>query len=242
MPAARTIDFNRPETTKDVGADLAATNAALVQRLIATTVTDAGSLQQAVIDREDLAAAMGAVTGFFAPFKKMADALHKSLCAREREILAPLLALDAAKRAAIGDYKRAQDREREQRERDESDRQRREQQDRAAREAAQLEAAGDHALAKEVIEEAIAAPAPIVALPDVTRGVVKFRKTWRWRYMGGPNDIKATPPRLIERTMQLIPREYCCVDDLKVGAYVRAMKSSAKIPGIEIYSTEDPIR
>ena len=42
--------------------------------------------------------------------------------------------------------------------------------------------------------------------------------------------------------MQLIPREFLCVDEKKLGAHIRAMKDSAKVPGIEIYYVDDPVR
>jgi hypothetical protein len=36
-----------------------------------------------------------------------------------------------------------------------------------------------------------------------------------------------------------VPREFLKVDDVKVGQYVRAMKSTGAIAGIEIYSEDD---
>jgi len=246
MPATKpkAIDLNKPESARVVGEELAATSSLLVTRLRANAITDTATLQQAVIDREQLGELMTRVKDFFAPLKRMADELHKALCAREREILSPLLVLDAAKRDGMSLYKREQDRIRQQREREEAERLRRADEARAAAEAAHHEKAGDHALAAAVLEEAIAAPAPIVTHPDVTKAVVglKFRTTWHWRYAGGPNDITQTPARIVERTMQQIPREYLCVDEPRLAALCRASKGTIKIPGIEFYSTEDPVR
>jgi hypothetical protein len=78
------------------------------------------------------------------------------------------------------------------------------------------------------VEEALTAPAPVVVLPDTTKTVegLKFTRRWLWR---------VTQERLV-------PREYLCLDDKKIGAYARAMKGSGQIPGIEIYFVDDPVR
>jgi cation transport ATPase len=131
-------------------------------------------------------------------------------------------------RDGISAFKAAEDRARQQREREERDRRRREDEDRAALEAAALEAAGDHALAASIVEEALAAPAPVVVLPDTTAGVegLTFRRRWLWR----------------PQNAALVPREFLCLDEKKIGAYVRAMKGSGAIPGLEIYCVDDPVR
>ena len=99
-------------------------------------------------------------------------------------------------------------------------------------------------MAAAVLAEAIAAPAPVVVLPDATKAVdgLKFVRRWLWRYAGGPADLKQTPPAVLARTMQLIPREYLCVDEKKVGAIARSSKGTIKIPGIEIYFVDEPVR
>ena len=33
-----------------------------------------------------------------------------------------------------------------------------------------------------------------------------------------------------------------CADEVKIGAYVRSMKESAKIPGIDVYYVDEPVR
>jgi hypothetical protein len=174
------------------------------------------------------------VAAFFAPLKQAAHKLHKTLCDREREILAPLERLDAAKRKAIADYKAEQDRLRQAEEQRLAEERHRLEQDLAAAEAARLEAAGEPEVARAVLAEAIAAPPAVVALPDITRQVsgLKFRTTWKWRYVGN-NPARA---------MQLIPREYLAVDEQKIGAVVRGLKGMTKIPGIEVYSVEEPVR
>ena len=238
------IDFIQPDKAKSIGGEIETTTKSLASRLSQSAVTDLGSLEQAVLDRQAIGDAIKRVQEFFAPFKQMAHRLHKALCDRENEILAPLQRVDVAKRTAISDYKAAQDRIRAARERELADQRRREEEARAAADAAQLEAAGMHAEASAVLEEAIAAPAAVVVLTDETKAVegLKFTRRWCWRFSGGPQAIKDTPPAILERTMQLIPREFLCVDEKKVGAYVRSMKGTAKIPGLDVYYVDDPVR
>jgi hypothetical protein len=244
MTSTQAIDFNQPESAKAIGGELATTAQALASRLAGTAVTDLASLDQAVRHRQQLGEAAKRVSEFFAPFKGMAHKLHKALCDRENEILGPVLQRDREIARAIGDYKDACDRARAAREREEAERQRIEQQTRAAVEAAALENAGEREMAAAVVEEAIAAPPPVVALRDETKDIsgLKFTTRWKWRYSGGPAEVKATPPQLVARTMAMIPREFLCVDEQKVGAYVRSMKGSARIPGIDVYSVQDPVR
>jgi hypothetical protein len=244
MVSAKILDFNQPDTAKAVGGELAVTTRTLVDRLAVTAITDTASLERAVRDRQDIGEALKRITDFFEPLKSMAHRLHKALCDRETEICAPIRALDAQKRIAIADYKAAQDLARQARERELAAERQREAQDRAAAEAAHLEDAGEPAMAAAVMEEAIAAAPPVVVLADPTAAVegLKFVRRWLWRYAGGPKEIKLTPPTVVARTMQLIPREYLCVDEKKVGAYVRSMKATGSIPGIEIYYVDDPVR
>jgi len=242
--SAKILDFNQPETARAVGGELAATGEALVIQLRESAVIDLATLEQAVRDRQTLGQAIARVAQFFAPFKAMAHQLHKALCDREREILAPLEQLDQLKRTAIAAYKRDQDRIRQEQERTLAEQRRRDEQDRAAAEAAQLEIAGEHEMAAAVVADAIAAPAPVVVLPDATKAVegLKFTRRWLWRFAGGPADLKQTPPTVLARTMQLIPREYLCVDEKKVGAIVRSSKGTIRIPGIDVYYVDDPVR
>jgi len=242
--SAKVIDFIDPTKAKEVGGELATTTQSLAQRLAATAVTDLVSLEQAVTDRQAIGEAVKRVQEFFAPFKQMAHRLHKALCDRENEILGPLLKLDGTKRTAISDFKAAQDRLRQQRERELGEQQRRDDEARAAAEAAQLESAGEHEMAAAVMEEAIAAPAAVVVLADETKQVegLHFTRRYLWRFAGGPKEIDQTPPAVLERVMQLLPRDYLAPDTKKIGAFARAMKGSAKVPGLEFYHVDDPTR
>jgi hypothetical protein len=238
------LDVTRPETANAVGTDLVTTTAALTDRLAGGTVTDLPSLEQAVIDRQQLGAAMKTVEAFFAPLKQGAYQLHRALCDREGAILKPLQALDRAKVAAISAYKADQDRVRQAQEREEAERRRRAYEAQAASEAAALEAQGQPALAEAVIAEAVSAPPPVVALPDITKQVdgLRFTRTWHWRYAGGPRDVTQTPPEIRARTMRLLPRDYLTLDERKLTTFAKSMKDTARVPGIEFYCVDTPRR
>lgn len=243
MATTTPIDITNPESARGVGGELETTTRALATRLRDVSIADDRDLAQAVSDRQQIGEAIKRVVEYFAPLKGTAYKLWKTLCDRESEVRQPLETLDAAIADAMRGYKREQDRIRDERERAIADEQRRAQQADAAAEAAALEAQGDHELAAAVLDTAIAAPAPVVVLPDTTKAAgLKTRRRWCWKFAGGPADLKRTPPALVARTMAIIPREYTTIDDKKIGAYVRSMRESARIPGIDVYYVDDPIR
>jgi hypothetical protein len=164
----------------------------------------------------------------------MAHRLHRALCDRENEILAPLRDLDHRKREQMSTYKAREEAERRARERALQDEQKRIRESAAAFEAAALEQLGQPTLAAAVLDEAVSAPLPVVALPDALKSVdgLKFVRRYQWRYAN--NDR--------ERALRLIPREYLVVDEKKLSALARAMKGSVTVPGIEFFSTDEAVR
>lgn len=231
MSATPALDVTNPASANSVGTELALSTQGLTQRLAGATVTDQPSLEQAVLDRQDIGAALKQVESFFKPIKDMAHKLHKAICDRENAILAPLLRLDADKTRAISSYKRAQDELRQQREREAAEQRRREDQTRATAEAAALESAGEPELAAAVLDESIAAPLPVVVLPDAVKATVKFRRTWKWRFTTDE-----------ARAVQLLPREFLCIDTVKLNKYAIAMRDSATVPGVTFFYEDIPIR
>lgn len=206
-------------------------------------VVDLDSLRRAVTVRQDILAAQQGIADKLGKPKAWAFGLHRWFCQLEKAALAPYVALDAYEQEQIAKFKAEQDRAREQRERDEQEQRRRDDEARAAHEAAQLETAGEPEMAAAVIETALAAPPPVVALPDLTKQVdgLKFRRTWKWKYTGGPADIKQTPPHVIARSMKVIPREFLTVDERKLNG-LRTMQGSQVVPGIDFYYVDEPIR
>jgi len=207
-------------------------------------VVDLVSLERAVRIRAAIGEKTQGIAAKLAEPKQWAHRLHKWFCGLEASACRPLTDLDNYERKQIQDFKAQQDRERAERERRESEALQREQEARAAQTAAAYEHAGETQMAAAVLEEAIAAPAPIVVLPDETKSIegLQFTRRWLWRYSGGPKVVKDTPPEIVARTMELIPRAYLCVDEKKVGALVRNSKGTLKIPGVDVYYVDDPVR
>jgi hypothetical protein len=225
------------------GDELEQANAGLVTRLALTPrVSDQASLAQAKLDRQDVADRIRRVATFFQPLKASAYALWQTLIKRERTILDPLHDLDAKIAGDIRDYHDAEQRDRRRLEQEAAEAARQEAEARAIAEAAALERTGDADVAEAVINEAIAAPAPIVSLPDPSRGIVTFTRRWHWKYAGGPMDIKQTPPDVLRRALDRVPIDFHAIDEKKIGAYVRTMKGSGAIAGIDIYFTDEPNR
>lgn len=242
--AAKVLDFNKPDTAAHLGGELEQTALALAQRTRGLAITDRVGCEQAVLDRQSIGDAIKRVEEFFAPFKKMAYDLHKALCNRENAVLLPLRNVDAERQTAIRTFNDAQTRIREAEERKRAEQARRDDEARAAAEAAALEVAGDHEMAAAVMEEAIAAPMPVITLPTLKEQVagLKTVRRWYWRFPGATGEVKTSPPAVVARTMQLIPREFLKIDEQKLGAHVRTMQGAAKIPGIQVYYVDDPVR
>lgn len=219
------LDVSNPDTADAIAPDLAAQSRALVAGP-SYAVATAEEAATAVRDREQLADFRRRVVEYFAPLKGMAYQLHKKLCDRERAIVGPIDLRDTAIRGALSVFKRAEDAARVAREAEAAAAQRRADEDRAAHEAAILELAGDPDLATAIVEEAITAPPTVITFPAAPVAGLKFRKVWKWR---------ASDPAAV-------PRGFLMLDEVKIGGYVRSMKSSGSIPGIDIYSVDEPVR
>jgi hypothetical protein len=184
------------------------------------TLTRAGTVRTAIGEK------VKAITAKLAAPKAAAFALHRWICGLEAAALAPYELLDAYEREQIRTFHDAQSRARQQRERELAEQRRREDEARAAAEAAALERAGEHDLADAVMEEAIAAPLPVVVLADEVKAIQKFRRSWKWRLV----------------KPELVPREFLIVDTVRLNKYATAMRESAQVPGVEFYPVDEPIR
>jgi hypothetical protein len=211
-----------------LGDDLAEQTTALAARVSAGVILTVDDHQQAIDERQELGEALKRVQQYFAPIKKMAHTLWRELCDRENAILDPLRARDIERAKAIGAYKAVADAARREAERAEGDRRKAENERHAIAEAAALERDGDRASAAMVLADAVAAPPPVVVLPDLVRSVAGAKFVRRWHF------------RIVDES--LIPREYLAVDEKRIGQYVRAMKGSARVAGIEFYYSDDPVR
>jgi hypothetical protein len=218
------------EDSTMVGADLASNMAALAARLAASVVIDQATAQQAVLDRQQIADAQKRVAEFFKPLKMAAHQAWRLLTEREAAVLAPLNERDGELREAIRVFKVAEDDRRAAAERALAEQARTERERVAAIEAAAHEAAGEPELAALVMNETIALPPPVVVLPDATKAIagLKFTRRWLWRF--APNGEA------------LLPREFLMPDEKRIGSFVRSMKGSGRIAGVEIYYSDDPVR
>lgn len=168
---------------------------------------------------KELKAKEKTVRDWFAPHLKTAHRAHKELKARENEIIKPLTETRKSIGAEMGRYHRK---------REEEDRQEREIARLAEQQAADadaekrasdLEAQGYTALAD-------AARKDVSILEPITKPtapkVAGTRKTTTWKY------------EIVDESA--IPREFLCVDEKAIGAYVRARKDSTSIPGVRVWA------
>jgi len=194
-------------------------------------VTDVISLQRVEERLVDVAGHRKEIEGWFKPVKDFAFRLHRMICDRETDILRPLRAFETSAKDSSQAYRREQERLRiaeEQRLQAEA---RKAEQDRLAQEAELLEQRGESDLAEQVLEQAIAAPAPVVVVADNlprTAGV-SHRANWKWRPIGGDT------PANRARALKLVPREYLELSDKKLNAAAKAHEGSIRIPGIEFF-------
>jgi hypothetical protein len=189
-------------------------------------VTDMATLAQANTVRKAIGEKQKAIQAQLAKPKQWAFGLHKWFCTLESAALAPLTMLDNFERAQITSFNDEMTRVRQAREQAIAEARRLADQARATAEAAALERAGEHRLAAAVVEEAIAAPTPVVVLQNEVKAVQSFRRRWTFEIVDESE----------------VPRDFCVVDTVRLGRYATAMKDSAKVPGVRFFYVDDPVR
>ena len=154
-------------------------------------------------------------------FKPQVDAAHKAhkiLTTKRGEELKPLKEIYNQISGKAGTYQYNKEQEARRKAKEEEDRRRKEEEDKRLAEAARLEQQGKKIEAESVISKPLhVPPAPVQKAPKVSG--LSFTKIWTY-------DIEDS---------SLIPREFMQPDTVKIGQYVKAMKESAKIPGVNIY-------
>jgi hypothetical protein len=171
------------------------------------------------------------VEGWFRPVKEFAFRLHRMICDRESDVLKPLTVFERTAKDNAQAWQRQQERIRREEELRLQEEARRAEQERLAREAEVLAQRGEPELADHVLEQALHAPAPVIALPRTVPDVkgMSFRALWKWRPIGGDT------PEARARALKLVPREFLKLDEVKLNAYAKAHGASARLPGIEFY-------
>lgn len=81
-----------------------------------------------------------------------------------------------------------------------------------------VEATGEKEIAETILNSPVEVPPIIIPRPEKVEGI-SSRGTWKF---------KVVDP-------DLVPREFLKIDDVKLGQYGRAMKESARVPGVEFY-------
>jgi hypothetical protein len=171
------------------------------------------------------------VQDWFKPLRELAFRLHRMICDRETAVLEPIVRFELAAKTNRLRLEREEAEARRREEQRLAAEARQQEQERLAREAADLEQRNEPELARQVLEQAVAAPAPVVVLPSALPATpgISSRPRWLWRPVGGEGAAAKI------RAIQLVPREFLTLDTVKINAYVRSHGASGRIPGIEIY-------
>ena len=182
---------------------------------------------QAAEVSKSIAALRKEIESTFDPIISKAYAAHKEACNQKSRYLNPLVEQQRKVDSLILAWNREQERIRRQKEEELAAQVRRDQEAQALREAEELERQGEPELANVVLENQIAAPAPVVSIASAVPKVdgLSKRVNWRWRV----------------KNVDLIPRQYMQPNEIAIGGVVRSLKDKTVIPGIEVYSEDSAI-
>jgi hypothetical protein len=156
----------------------------------------------------------------FKPIKQKFDAAKKEVLDQEKAADRPLIEAENWIKPLISGYLIEQEKIRQAEERRLQEQARKEEEERLLLEAIEAEKNGQQDEAQAIIDAPVQAPPVVVpkAVPKVEG--ISMRENWKFRIT----------------SEKAIPREFLKVDEVKIGAYVRAMKSAGNIPGVEIYN------
>lgn len=160
------------------------------------------------------------VDNAFKPIIFKANQAHKEALAQRDKIFKPLEVAGKLVKGAMERFDREQEAIRQAEERRLREEARKAEEERRLQEAIEAEQNGEVEIAEEIMQEEVYVP-PVIVEKEVPKveGVV-YRTVWKFRI----------------RDINKVPREYLKIDEVKIGAVVRAMKQECKIPGIEVYS------
>lgn len=164
------------------------------------------------------------VTDFFAPMKKAAHEAHANICAREKQMLAPLVAAEKAVKKAMGDYVMEQERKR----KEEEERLKKlaqEETEKKLQEALALEKNGDKDKAEAVFLEA-------GIIDSAGNNVVVESQAPKAE--GTSTSIDWEIDKIDEASVPVTFSGVCIrpVDEKAIIKLIRAMKGQIRIPGI----------
>jgi hypothetical protein len=187
-------------------------------------VQTADDYEFSLIICEDAIRRKNAVIEFFKPIKQAAYNLHRAITQRETALLATYIHVENLIKARRMEYRRNEERKRQEAE----DEQRRIAKDEADRkalaDAAVLEKQGKREEAQEVMQQAIAAPAPAVVVPSTVPKQAGSAITPKVSY------------RIDDES--LVPREFCSADPKKLRAHVLVHGMKTNIDGVTVFPDE----
>lgn len=162
------------------------------------------------------------IVEFYKPLKKAFDDGKRVVLDREKDALAPVDLAESLISSAVTKYRVEQDRiarearvAEEKRQRDEAEKKRLAAIDHALKK-------GNEAQAERLLEKPLPAPIVKTVEPPKIAGI-RRRQVWKFEIIDSAK----------------IPREFLCVDEKAIGAFVRAKKEEAKIEGVRIYSEDE---
>lgn len=205
-------------------AELKSTALTLSQRAEAVVVLDAEDYKKAIEFGKSITELRKKIVDYFAPMKEAAHLAHRAICERETSELAPLALAEKQVKDKVSAFRSEQDRIAREAAAAEQQRLRDIEEKKRAEEVARLKAEGDKKSAKMVA----AAPVyvPEVRVQSEAPAVAGIRKRTVYNF------------KVVDET--LVPRQFLCVDEKAIGAFVRAKKQvgSDLIPGVLVTSEE----
>lgn len=179
------------------------------------------------------------VLGFFKDIKDAAFKAHKTITTKETESLKPIKDARLKLSGLIYGFEQEQDRHRRQQEREIAERERQRQHDEALAQAQEAVAQGAPEMAEQILDQAIAAPAPVVTLPTTTTKVqgVTSIANWQWRFAGCGTEAtwESLSAEDRNRILALLPREYLRPDEKAITKVVKALRGRTTILGVEVF-------
>jgi hypothetical protein len=204
-----------------------AETAVAVQSTQALTVTDATTYAEAGERLKFLRSAARKVEDWFKPLVDAAYKAHRELTLRRGETLRPVEAECTRLTVEMSRWKGEQDRLA----RERAALQAREEQELARsvalEEAVTLEAQGMPEEAAAVVEQAIAAPAPVIPIVQAAPKVE------------GISHRSVRRHQIVDKS--LLPPEYLIVDEKAIAGVVRALKGATRIPGVRVWEDQTTV-
>lgn len=192
----------------------------------AIAIVDDGSYLHAAEMVKGIKALRAEVDEAFDSIIAKANAAHKEACAKKRAAETPLIEAERLIKAAMGAFDEAQERiRRAEQQRLEDEERRRVEEDRinlAAHMETEGKAFGDEGIvaeAHELINQPIVpVVAPVVKAVPKVQGVT-YRDVYKFQVVNP----------------QLVPRQYCIVNESAIRSVVNGLKGEAVIPGVRIW-------